>query len=302
MDLEVQKIWLDGKTVDFKGAQTHLLTHALHYGSGVFEGIRFYETDKGPAIFRLEDHLKRLFFSAESIEMKVLFSLDVWDQAVKDLIKTNELTSGYVRPLIYYGYGKMGLNPTGAKVNCVLMVWPWGAYLGKDVVKIKTSPFIRIHPQSCIQEAKVTGYYANSIMATLDAHKDGFDEALMLDYEGNVAEGPGENIFMVKDGVLVTPPPGNILAGLTRAATMEFAEKEFGVKTEERTITLDEIKQADEVFFTGTAAEITPIGQIDEAVIGKGETGSLTEKIKNFYLDIVHGKQPSYEKWLTYVS
>lgn len=300
--LEVNKVWMDGKLVDFKEAKIHVLSHVLHYGSGVFEGLRFYETEKGPAVFRLRDHLKRLFFSAQTLEMEVPFSLEKWEQGVKDLVKVNKLSSGYIRPIIFYGYGKMGLVPLGAEVNCAMAVWPWGAYLGKKEIRVKTSRFIRIHPRSCVCEAKINGYYANSILASLEAHKAGFEEALMLDYQGNVAEGPGENIFMVKNGQLITPSKGAILPGLTRDSVMEFATKELGLELEEKVISPEELKQADEVFFTGTAAEITPIIQVDEVKIGDGQKGVITDKIKMLYLNIVNGKLLRYAKWLTYIS
>ncbi len=299
---KTEKIWMDGKLVKWEDAKVHVLTHSLHYGSGVFEGIRFYETDKGPAIFRLHDHLARLFHSASTLEMKVPFSPKEMEKAIVETVKANSVKSGYIRPLVYYGYGKMGLYPhgtPGAPVNVSIAVWPWGAYLGHDAVKVKVSSFLRVHPRSFVADAKVCGSYVNSINASLEAKREGFDEALMLDYKNLVSEGPGENIFMVKNGKLCTPSLGSILPGITRNSILQIAKDEK-IGTAEKDISLEELKGADEVFFTGTAAEVTAIKQIDTTTIGDGKAGPITGKLGKMYLDIVHGKNKKYEKWLTY--
>lgn len=293
-------IWMDGVLKPWNDAQIHILTHSLHYGGAAFEGIRFYETDRGPAIFRLDEHLKRLFYSASTLEMMIPYSLDDLKEATLALIRQCGLKSGYIRPIVYYGYGKMGLYPVGAPVHVSIAVWPWGAYLGKDVVRVKISRFARIHPRSSITDAKISGHYVNSILPSLEAHKAGFDEAILLDFEGNVAEGPGENVFLVKEGRLVTPSPGNILPGITRDTVFTLA-LDFGIPYEEKVVSLNELKTADELFFTGTAAEITGIGQVDDVCIGSGTLGHLTAKIRNTYLDVVHGRMEKYRFWLTYV-
>ena len=296
---KTENIWMDGKLVAWEDAKIHVLTHTLHYGSGVFEGIRFYKTDKGPAIFRLHDHMARLFHSASTLEMKVPYSIKELEKAVVETVKANKITSGYIRPLVYYGYGKMGLYPHGAPVNVSIAVWPWGAYLGHDAVKVKVSSFVRVHPRSFVSEAKVCGSYVNSINASLEAKREGYGEALMLDYKGFVAEGPGENVFMVKDGTLITPSLGSILPGITRNSIIQIARDE-GISAAEKNITVEELKSADEVFFTGTAAEVTAIFQIDNDQIGDGNAGPITDKLKKIYLDAVHGKVKKYDGWLRY--
>ncbi|MBI2139389.1 branched-chain amino acid transaminase [Candidatus Woesearchaeota archaeon] len=293
-------IWMDGKLVRWEDAKIHVLTHALHYGSGVFEGIRFYETPKGAAIFRMQDHLARLFHSASTLELKTPFSADDIGKAVIETVRANKIKAGYIRPLIYYGYGKMGLVP-GGSVNVSIAVWPWGAYLGHDAVKVKVSSFVRVHPKSFHPSAKVCGCYVNSINASLEAKREGFDEALMLDYKGFVAEGPGENVFMAKHGKLFTPSLGSILPGITRDSIIQIAKDE-GISVAEKNMTVEELKSADEVFFTGTAAEVTAVGQIDDGRIGNGKIGPVTEKLKEIYLDVVHGRNKKYEGWLTVVS
>ena len=213
---EVDKIWMDGKLVPWKDAKVHVLTHTLHYGLGVFEGIRFYETPKGPAVFRLKEHVDRLFDGAEKSFMKVPFSKEEISKAILETIKVNGTKAGYIRPIFFYGYGKMGLDPHGAPVNCSIAIWPWGSYLGDEAVKVKTSSFMRIHPKTTHAECKICGHYVNSIFASCEAKAEGYQEALLLDYEGNIAEGPGENFFIVKDGKILTPKLGNILQGITR--------------------------------------------------------------------------------------
>lgn len=294
---ETEKIWLNGKLVDWKDAKIHVLSHALHYGSGVFEGIRVYKTDKGSAIFRLKEHVKRLFDSASVFGMKLNYSKEEIEEAIKETVRSNNLEEGYIRPIIFYGYGKMGLNPHGAEIDTAIAVWPWGAYIGESA-KVMTSSFVRIHPNSLKADAKVTGHYVNSILASLEAKEKGFDEALLLDYEGRVAEGSGENIFLVKNKKIKTPAlKSQILPGITRDSMIKIA-KDFGYEVIEEDATLEELKEADELFFTGTAAEVTPIIQLDDKCF---KIGKITLKLREKYLDTVRGKDKKYENWLSYV-
>ncbi len=296
----VKKIWMNGKLENWEDCKVHVLTHALHYGSAAFEGIRFYNTPKGPAIFLLKEHIKRLFESAKAIEMKIPYTQKQLCDAVVATVKINKIKSGYIRPITFYGYGKMGLNPIGAPVEVVIAIWPWGSYLGEESIKVKTSSYIRLHPKSLNTEAKIAGHYINSIMASLEAKKANCHEALLLDHKGNVAEGPGENIFMVKRGKLYTPKLGNILAGLTRKVVMQLA-KDLKIPVAEKVISLKDVKKADEAFFTGTAAEVTPIGYIDGKAIKKAQIGPFTAKLQTLYNRIVKGEEPKYKSWLTYV-
>jgi branched-chain amino acid aminotransferase len=292
-------IWFNGKFVRWQQAKIHILTHALHYGSGVFEGIRCYKTKNGPAVFRLKEHIQRLFNSAKFLEMKIPFSKREIQKAILELIKLNKVEECYIRPIVFYGYGKMGLNPKGASIDCAVILWPWGKYL-KDKVKVKISKFIRLHPKSVISSAKVCGYYVNSIFATFDAEKDKFDESILLDYRSFVAEGPGENIFIVKNKKLLTPKLGSILRGITRDSIIKIA-KDLKIKVIEKDISVKELKNCDEAFFTGTAAEITPIYQIDEKIINKGEIGEITKILQDKFYQIVYGEDKKYKNWLTYV-
>ncbi|OYT43497.1 MAG: branched chain amino acid aminotransferase [Candidatus Aenigmarchaeota archaeon ex4484_56] len=294
-----KKIWFNGEF--HEDIKIEILTHALHYGSGVFEGIRAYETKYGPAVFRLHDHIKRFFYSASCLEMKIPFSKEEIENAIPNLIKMNNLKECYIRPIAFYGYGEMGLNPNNCPVNVGIIAWPWGAYLsGKEVVDVKISKYMRLHPKSIISDAKICGYYINSILASLDAKSSGFDEAVLLDFEGNIAEGPGENIFIVKNGKLFTPKKGSILCGITRDTVIKIA-KEFNIQTEEKTITVEELKSAEEVFFTGTAVEIQGIGKIDEKIINNHKIGKITKKIKDKYYKIVRGGEEKYLEYLSFV-
>jgi branched-chain amino acid aminotransferase len=279
---KISKIWMDGKLVPWEKANIHVLTHTLHYGGGAFEGIRFYDTDKGPAIFRMKEHMDRLFYSANKLALKTPYSKKQLTDASKKLIKISKLKSGYIRPLIYYGYGKMGLDPRGCPVKTMIAVWPWGAYLGTEPVNCKISNFIRIHPKSTYSEAKLCGHYVNSILASLEIHSKGYDEALLLDYKGNLAEGPGENVFIVKNGKLITPPRGNILAGITRNSIFEIAKNE-GIPSKEAIISQKMLFSADEAFYTGTM-------------------GPVTKHLKQIFTKTIHGKLPKYKKWLTIVN
>lgn len=293
-------IWLDGKLIQFKKATVHLLNHSLHYGSAVFEGVRFYNTKKGSAIFRLDEHIKRLMFSAKVMGMEVPYSPNEIKAATLKLLKNNKLTDGYIRPIIFYG-SKMGLDPTGAELHTAIACWSWGKYLTQDVVKIKTSRFRRLGFQNGEMKAKVSGYYFNSIMAGLEAKKAGYDEALLLDLAGNIAEGPGENIFFIKGKTIYTPSNGSILPGITRDSIIQLA-KSLGYKIIERTINPKEIKNFDEAFFTGTAVEVVAIGQIDKTKINNGKEGEVTKKIKELYHKVITGEVPQYNKWLTFVN
>lgn len=293
-------IWLNGKRVPWQEANVHVLTHTLHYGGGAFEGIRFYETARGPAIFRLKEHIDRLFYSASTIKMEIPFSREEVIAATKDIVKSNKLLSGYIRPIAYYGYGVMGVDPTGAPVELAIACWPWGAYLAHDLVNIKTSRYVRIHPDSTVADAKLCGHYINSMMARLEMKGTEYDEALLLDSKGFVAEGSGENFFLIKNGKLLTPPKGNILPGITRATVMELAN-DFGYKVEERELLLEDVYNGDEAFFTGTAAEITPIRSVDQRLLNGGELGPITQTIRDEYHRVVRGQNPKYDHYLTYL-
>jgi branched-chain amino acid aminotransferase len=296
-----QFIWHNGKLVPWNDAKVHVLTHTLHYGGGAFEGIRFYQTSQGSAIFRLPEHIDRLLFSASILKMNVPFSKEQLISAVRETVRINGLQEGYIRPLVYYGSGIMGVNPTGAPVELAIACWPWGAYLGHDMVDIKISKYVRIHPRSSVPEAKLCGHYVNSILVRLEIQGTHYHEGLLLDTEGNVAEGSGENFFIVKEGVLHTPKIGGILPGITRKTIMEIASK-HNIKTIERDIKPDEVYTADEAFFTGTAAEVTPIRSIDDKVLGQGEkVGPITDKLRQAYLKVVQGKDDNFLKYLTFI-
>ncbi len=300
---EVKKIWMNGKLVDWADAKIHVLTHALHYGSGVFEGVRAYETDKGTAVFRLTDHIKRLFRSAKIYRMDLPYTVEELVEAVKETIKANELKSCYIRPIAFRGYGEMGLYPMKAPVEVSIAVWPWGAYLGeegiKNGVKAKISSYQRISPNALPPAAKATGQYINSILAKLEVTEIGYDEAIMLDHQGFVSEGPGENIFIIHDGVIYTPPTSaSALKGLTRDSIMKIA-RDLGYSLFEQNIVRSDLYLADEIFFTGTAAEIVPIREVDNRFIG--EPGSITQTLQNKFYAIVKGKEEKYLDWLEYV-
>lgn len=297
-------IWYNGTLKDWREATTHVLTHTLHYGMGVFEGVRAYETERGAAIFRLKEHTKRLFNSAKILGMDLPYSEDEINQAHIEVVKANSLNSCYFRPMAFYGSGKLGVAPLADDVQVIVAAWPWGAYLGKEGlekgIRVRVSSYTRHHPNIHMIKAKANGNYLNSILANSEATRDGYDEAILLDAQGYVAEGSGENIFVVRDGKLYTPALDVALDGITRKSVMEIAEK-MGVAVEEKRITRDELYCADEVFFTGTAAEVTPVREIDNRTIGCGSRGELTAEIQQRYFDIVHGKNAEYDHWLTYV-
>jgi branched-chain amino acid aminotransferase len=302
MITKTKKIWMDGKFIDWDDASVHVLTHTLHYGLGVFEGIRCYETEKGPAIFRLDEHIERLFNSGRIFLMNIPYSKKDIKNAVIETVKVNGIKECYIRPIIYMGYGAMGLYAPQNPINISIAVWPWGAYLGekglKNGIRVKTSSFITNHVNSNMSRAKVCGYYVNSQLAKNEAVTCGYDEALLLDTEGYVSEGSGENIFTVRKGILKTTPLTSILEGITRESVIEIANDE-GIKVIEERFTRDELYISDEAFFTGTAAEVTPIRMVDGRSIGTGRPGKTTRRIQSLFFDIVKGKNKKYESWLT---
>jgi branched-chain amino acid aminotransferase len=300
---EVDKIWMNGKLVPWDDAKTHVLTHALHYGSGVFEGIRAYKTDRGAAVFRLTEHLERLRRSAKLYYMELPYTVAELAQATRDVIKANGLEACYIRPLVYRGYGEMGLSPLHAPVDAVIAVWPWGAYLGDEGirhgVRAKVSSIQALGHTQLARAAKATGQYLNSILAKVEVTNAGYDEAIMLDAAGHVCEGPGENLFLVRDGVLYTPfPADGVLEGITRDTVMRIAADE-GIEARERTLVRSDMVIADELFFTGTAAEIVPIREVDDHVIG--EPGPVTRRIQLRYRDIVEGRDETFAHFLDHV-
>ncbi|MEI7511705.1 MAG: branched-chain amino acid transaminase [Candidatus Peregrinibacteria bacterium] len=293
-------IWFNGQIMPWADAKIHVITHSLHYGSAVFEGERFYKTGENEtAIFRLADHTKRLFYSASVLKMDIPFSVEEINAVHIDLLAKNGLSSGYIRPLAFFGE-KMGLNPKGAPVETLIAAWGWGKYLADKPLSVKISKYIRIHPKSLITDAKVSGYYANSIFASQEIEGE-YDEALLLDFNGNVAEGPGENIFMVKNGEIFTPALGSILPGITRDSIMTIA-RDLGYRVTEKELSPDDLFTADELFFTGSAAEVSAIGTLDDRQISDGNEGKITKIIKTKYFDAVQGKAPEYEAWLTRIA
>ena len=298
-------IWLDGELVPWREAKVHVLTHTLHYGMGVFEGVRAYKTEQGPAIFRLQDHTKRLFRSAKILGMKMPFDMETLNEAQKTVIRDNNLDSAYIRPMAFYGSEGMGIRADNLNVHVMIAAWHWGAYLGEDNmqkgIRIKTSSFTRHHVNITMCKAKANGNYMNSMMALQEAVNCGYDEALLLDAQGFVAEGSGENFFMVRDGVLYTPELTSALEGITRDTIMSLAE-EIGLTVVEKRITRDEVYIADEAFFTGTAAEVTPIRELDNRPIGTGTRGPITEQLQAMYFDQVHGRSELYPNWVTPVA
>ncbi|GAB4388117.1 MAG: branched-chain amino acid transaminase [Thermodesulfovibrionales bacterium] len=301
---KTEKIWMDGALVPWDEAKVHVLTHTLHYGLGVFEGIRCYQAAKGPAIFRLDEHVRRLLKSAHVFLMQVPYTEEQLRDAVIETVKANGLRECYIRPIAFIGYGPLGLYPRDNPVSVAIAAWPWGAYLGEEGLKrgirIKVSSFIRNHVNANMSRAKVCGYYVNSQLAKKEAISCGYDEALLLDADGYVSEGSGENVFIVRDGVLKTTPLTSILEGITRDSVMDMARAE-GIPVKEERFTRDELYIADEAFFTGTAAEITPIREVDGRSIGEGRPGPITKKIQSIFFDTVGGKDARFESWLTYI-
>jgi branched-chain amino acid aminotransferase len=298
-------IWFDGKMVPWREANVHVLTHTLHYGMGVFEGVRAYETDRGPAIFRLKEHTDRLFNSAKIMNMEIPFTKEEITQAQFAAVRDNNLDSAYLRPMCFYGSEGMGLRADNLKTHTIVAAWEWGSYLGEDNmtngIRIKTSSFTRHHVNISMCKAKANGHYINSMLALQEGITDGYDEALLLDVEGFVAEGSGENIFIISDGVIYTPDLTSALNGITRNTIMALAN-DLGYEVIEKRITRDEVYIADEAFFSGTAAEVTPIRELDNRPIGSGTRGPITEKLQSLYFDIVQGKVDKYKDWLSYVN
>ena len=297
-------IWFNGKLIDWRDANIHVLTHSLHYGMAVFEGVRAYNTSEGPAIFRLEEHTKRWFNSAKIFQMAMPYSQEELIKAQIEVVKANKLESCYLRPIAWIGSEKLGISPKGNQILVSIAAWQWGAYLGDDGInkgiRVKTSSYSRHHVNVSLVRAKASGYYINSILANQEVTAHGYDEALLLDTEGYVSEGSGENVFIVRDGVIYTPDLASCLAGITRDAIIKIAN-DLNIEVREKRITRDEMYCADEAFFTGTAAEVTPIRELDDRQIGNGGRGPITEKIQKVFFDIVKGKNDKYRSWLTYV-
>ena len=303
---EAKYIWMDGELVEWKDAKVHILTHTLHYGNAVFEGTRAYQTKKGLAIFRLDEHTKRLYNSAKIVAIEPNIDYETVRQAHIDLLKANDFKENvYIRPLIYLGYGVMGLYHKNAPVNTSIAAWEWGAYLGEEGlangIKCCTSSITRNPNRSTFGKAKAAANYLNSQMAKFEAIENGFEEALMLDENGFIAEGTGECVFIVRDGKLISPPNDNSLESITQATVLELA-KDMGIEIERRNITRDEIYICDECFLTGTAAEVTPVNSLDHRVIGNGKRGEITKKLQEAYFDVVFGRNPDYEHYLTYIN
>jgi branched-chain amino acid aminotransferase len=295
-------IWYDGKMVPWRDATTHVLTHSLHYGLAVFEGVRAYKTAAGTAIFRLREHTERLFNSARIFMMQIPYTPEQLMEAQRQVVRVNKLEQCYLRPLAFYGAEKMGVSPSGASVHVAIAAWPWGAYLGEDGllkgIRVKTSSYARHHVNVSMVRSKTAGHYVNSILANLEATRDGYDEALLLDTAGFVAEGAGENLFVVREGQLFEPQLASGLCGITRQTVIELA-RDLGLPVQSRPMTRDDVYLADEAFFSGTAAEITPIRELDGRPIGAGLRGPVTEKIQAAFFDAVNGRTPRYREWLT---
>ena len=297
-------IWQDGQLVPWREATTHVLTHSLHYGLAVFEGVRAYKTVNGTAIFKLKEHTDRLFNSAHIYRMPMPWDKETLMEAQKEVVRANGLESAYIRPIAFYGSEKMGVSPKGAKTHVAIAAWPWGAYLGEEGmekgIRVKTSSYARHHVNVTMPRAKVASTYANSILANMEATEHGYDEALLLDVDGFVAEGAGENLFIVKDGIIYEPEIASALIGITRA-TIHTLAAELGLKVVSKRLTRDDVYIADEAFFTGTAAEVTPIRELDSRQIGAGHRGPVTTKLQSLFFDVVNGKVPAHADWLALV-
>ncbi|GAB7547088.1 branched-chain amino acid transaminase [Cupriavidus sp. 8B] len=295
---------MDGKLIEWRDAKIHVLTHTLHYGMGVFEGVRAYKTPAGTAIFRLKEHTRRLFNSAKIFQMQMPFDAATLEAAQREVVKANQLESCYIRPLVWIGSEKMGVSARGNTIHVAIAAWPWGAYLGEEGlergIRVKTSSFTRHHVNVSLVRAKASGYYINSILANQEATSMGYDEALLLDTEGYVSEGSGENVFVVRDGVIYTPDLASCLDGITRDAILTIA-RDLGIEVREKRITRDEVYCSDEAFFTGTAAEVTPIRELDDRVIGEGRRGPVTKRVQDAFFSAVGGTNEQYKHWLTVV-
>ena len=298
------KIWMDGKLVEWSDAKIHVLTHTLHYGTGVFEGVRAYETSDGPAIFRLEDHTNRLFESAKLIGMQIPYDAKELNDAQSQVVKINNLKNAYIRPMCFYGSEGMGLRADNLKVHTIIAAWDWGSYLGDDKIlngiKVKVTDFPKRSEKSMLHKAKASGNYLYSMLALKDALNSGYDEALILDIDDNVNEGSGENFFAIINNTIHTPKDATVLNGITRQTVMKIA-RDLNYSVEETNISVDDVKSSDEAFFTGTAAEVTPIIQVDDVKINDGRPGEITKKIQKIYFDLIRGKVDEYSSWLTQV-
>ena len=298
------KIWMDGKLVEWSDAKIHVLTHTLHYGTGVFEGVRAYETSDGPAIFRLEDHTNRLFESAKLIGMQIPYDAKELNDAQSQVVKINNLKNAYIRPMCFYGSEGMGLRADNLKVHTIVAAWDWGSYLGDDKIlngiKVKVTDFPKRSEKSMLHKAKASGNYLYSMLALKDALNSGYDEALILDIDDNVNEGSGENFFTIINNTIHTPKDATVLNGITRQTVMKIA-RDLNYRVEETNISVDDVKSSDEAFFTGTAAEVTPIIQVDNVKINDGKPGEITKKIQKIYFDLIRGKVDEYSSWLTQV-
>ncbi|HEX9717350.1 MAG TPA: branched-chain amino acid transaminase [Actinomycetota bacterium] len=302
----VERIWMDGELVDWADAKVHVLSHAVHYGTGVFEGIRCYETKSGPAVWHLDEHIKRLFRSAKLYHLEIPYSAEALSEAVKDTIRANGLAACYIRPLVLRGYGEMGVNPLNAPVNVVVAVWPWGAYLGEQAleqgVRVKISSWKRNDQNSLPAAAKATGQYINGVLAKVESLKAGYDEAIMLNQQGFITDGSGENVFVVRHGVLCTPPiSAGCLDGITRSTVMTLA-RDLGYEVREENLVRTDLYNADEAFFTGTAAEVTPIREVDDRTVGEGTRGPVTKEIQGTFFAATKGEMERYASWLAPVA
>lgn len=301
---KAKKIWMDGKLVNWADANIHILTHTLHYGLGIFEGIRCYKTSKGSAIFRLQEHIDRLFDSSRILQVEIPYTPEEISKAIIETVKVNKLPGCYIRPIVYIGDGAMGIYPKDNPIKVAIAVWPWGAYLGEEGIKngirVKISSFTRHHVNVTMTKSKTCGNYVNSLLAKKEAISCGYDEALLLDTHGYVSEGSGQNIFIVRKGVLKTAPLPSVLEGITRNSVIEMAQNE-GIKVIEENFTRDELYISDEAFLTGTASEITPIREVDGRITGEGKPGPVTKKLQDLFFKIVSGRDKAYKLWLTYI-
>ena len=305
-EMDVDTIWQDGDFVDWDDATVHVLTHGLHYGTGIFEGVRCYDTDNGPAIFRWDEHLDRFYQSAKPYDMEVPFSREELTEATLELLRREELRSCYIRPVAFYGYGSLGVSPKENPVNAAIAAWPWGTYLGEEAlengVEVMISSWRKYASSQVPTNAKTTGLYVNSLLAGEEARRNGYTEAIVLNKEGQVAEGPGENIFLVRDGEIYTPGLSqSILDGVTRNTVIELARERGYTVHDRATISRGELNTADELFFTGTAAEVTPIRTVDNVTIGDGSRGPVTEELQQAFFDLVERRTNAHEEWFTYI-
>ena len=302
---DVKKIWMNGEIINLEDAKIHVLSHSLHYGTGVFEGIRCYDTERGPSIFRLDAHLRRFFDSAKTYMIKMPYTREEVKKAIMDIIKVNNLKSCYIRPLAYYGMHGLGVHPNSCPVEMVIAVWPWGSYLGdkglEEGIKVTVSSWRKYHSSMLPTVAKACGQYLNSYLSVLEARQKGFLEGILLDAEGDISEGSGENIFLVRGGLVCTnDPSSSILLGITRGAVIRIAE-DLGYQVVIRKMSRGELFISDEIFFTGTAAEVTPVVEVDERIVGSGRKGPVTDAIQKRFFEVVNGKRPEYDDWLTFV-